>query len=102
MNAWSILLAVAALPALYGLHRLCLRLEDRGYLYYRHKEPKPGGASPFLLLDEFIQPQNSHVIEALDHSTEKAGEDRYLPGSLHPKRWDPTQLPPDPNEPTAK
>ena len=101
MTVLLILLAVATLPLLYGLHRLCLRLEDRGYLYYWHKEPKPGGTSPFILLQEFYEPHVSHVIEAEDHSMEKSGEDRYLPDSLHPKRWNATQLPPDPDEPAA-
>ncbi|HEX4144465.1 MAG TPA: hypothetical protein VHY91_13240 [Pirellulales bacterium] len=101
MHALWIFLVIAALPALYGIHRLCLRLEARGYLYYRDKQPKPGGASPFLLLQEIYQPQISQVIEAEDHSTEKAGEDRYLPDALQPKRWNATQLSPDPDEPAA-
>jgi hypothetical protein len=102
MNAVWIFLAIAAIPAIYGIHRLCLRLEDRGYLYYRDKQPKPGGTSPFLLLQEIYQPQISQVIAAEDQSTEKAGEDRYVPDALRPKRWDPTQPSPNPNEPAAK
>jgi hypothetical protein len=82
-----IFLAIAAPFLVYGLHRLCLHLEDRGYLYYWHKQPKPGGTAPFLLSQEFYQPQVSQIIEAEDHSTEKADVDRYLPDALHPARW---------------
>ncbi|MEX0679486.1 MAG: hypothetical protein WD063_20600 [Pirellulales bacterium] len=97
-----ILLAIVALPALYGLHRLCLRLEERGYLYYWHKKPKAGGTSAFLLLQEFYQPHIAHVIEAEDHSVERADNDRYLPDSLDPMRSKPTQLPPSPEDQTLK
>ena len=34
--------AVSALVALYGLHRLALWLEARGWLYYIHKKPARG------------------------------------------------------------
>jgi hypothetical protein len=77
---------------------LCLRLEDRGYLYYWHKQPKPGGTSSFLLLQEFYQPQTSHVIEAEDHAIEKADDDRYLPDSPDRGPWNATQLPPAEDE----
>jgi hypothetical protein len=36
---WGVLV-VAVIPGLYGLHRLCLWLEMRGWLYYRNKKPE--------------------------------------------------------------
>ncbi|MFN0017609.1 MAG: hypothetical protein ACKVP0_05065 [Pirellulaceae bacterium] len=57
---------VAVLAGAYGLHRLCLYLEERGYMYYLHKKPQ-GSAAPMLLdMREIIQPSVRHVIELKD------------------------------------
>jgi hypothetical protein len=45
------------LAGLYALHRFCLRLEEPGYLYNWRKKPKGGGASMFMPLQEFLEPQ---------------------------------------------
>jgi len=49
------------LVSLYGLHRLCLYLEQRGLLYYWHK--KSSGGCTYNPLQEFYQPETRHVIE---------------------------------------
>jgi hypothetical protein len=67
---------IAAPFVVYGVHRFLLRLEERGYVYYWNKQPKPGGGSSFLPLQEFIQPEMHHVIEAEEHVAEKIGDDR--------------------------
>ena len=36
---WMLIIALG-LGALYGLHRLGLWMEERGYIYYLHKKPK--------------------------------------------------------------
>jgi hypothetical protein len=55
---------IAALAALYGAHRLALRLEEKGLLYYSRKHPQSGSSSSVLApLQEFVQPQVRHVIE---------------------------------------
>ena len=82
-------LLIAAPFALYPLHRLCLRLEEQGYLYYRHKQPMPGGTSALLLMQEFYEPQVREVIAAEDHAVEKADDDRYAPAPPDPARWHP-------------
>jgi len=53
--------SLASLSAIYGLHRLCLRLEQRGLLYYWHK--KPTGGCTYNPLQEFYQPDIRHVVE---------------------------------------
>lgn len=66
MENWSSLtwgLVLVGVPAgLYGLHRLALRLEDRGHLYYLRKKPRGGGAGCFVALQEFVEPQSKHVV----------------------------------------
>jgi hypothetical protein len=57
----SVVALVAALPVLYGLHRLGLYLESRDLIYYWHK--KPSGGSAYNPLQELVQPQVRHVIE---------------------------------------
>ena len=82
-----ILCAVAAPPILYGLHRYCLYLEDRGCLYYRHKKPQ-GGGSIFDPLQEIIQPQIRNVLEIKDELPVKSEDDRVdltLPRSVPTK-----------------
>jgi hypothetical protein len=57
----SIIFLFAAVPVLYGLHRLGPYLESRDLIYYWHKTPSGGTAySPF---QELVQPQMRHVIE---------------------------------------
>ena len=56
--------AFAVLAALYALHRLALRLEEKGLLYYWRKRTQSGwGSSVLVPLQEFVQPQVRHVIE---------------------------------------
>jgi hypothetical protein len=74
-----ILLALAAIPALYALHRFCLRLEERGYLYYWHKNPKGGWASMFIPLQEFLEPRTQHVFH-VEEQQEKVTEAKHGDG----------------------
>jgi hypothetical protein len=79
MNHWSISTWVIALivgaVALYGLHRLALRLEAAGHLYYLHKRPKGGGSSPFVVLQQFIEPKAQQILKAHDIGA-RVGQDR--------------------------
>jgi hypothetical protein len=67
MTAWHWLLAALAVPtaaaALYGLHRLGLWLEDRGWLYYRRTKPESSPAAMWVGLQQFIEPGVRHVRE---------------------------------------
>lgn len=72
-----LLIAIAAAPLLYGLHRLCVRLENDGYLHYRKKRRRSGGGggSIFLPLDQITRPQIQHVIQ-VDNQNEKVTEEK--------------------------
>jgi hypothetical protein len=70
-----IIVAVIAVPALYGLHRFCLMLDDYGYLLYRNKHRSSGGGSIFLPLDQFIRPQIQHVVQ-VEEQHEKVTEEK--------------------------
>lgn len=53
------MLAVAA--CLYCLHRLCLKLESMGLLFYLNRKSSTGAASCFVAAREFIEPDVQHV-----------------------------------------
>ena len=67
--------AIIGLTALvYGAHRLGLYLENRGLIYYWHKRPSGGAARMWVPLQEAIEPQIQHVIEA-EEQTRKQTQD---------------------------
>ena len=66
---------LAAIAALYGLHRLCLRLEDRGYIYYRRKRPTGSSAGCLLELQQALEPQTKHVIQVKDEKHLRSSDD---------------------------
>ncbi|MGC1274214.1 MAG: hypothetical protein WBC44_10945, partial [Planctomycetaceae bacterium] len=71
MNWLWMVVAVVSLPAavlcLYGLHRLCLRLEEQGRLYYWHQRSQTGASRMWTPLQEMIEPQTGHIVEAEEH-----------------------------------
>ena len=70
-----LLIAIAAAATLYGLHRLCFRLEDYGYLYIARSDRASSGGSMFLPLDQMIRPQIQHVIQ-IEEQHEKVTEEK--------------------------
>ena len=58
MAFWYVL---GTFAVLYGLHRLALRLEDNGHLYYLRKKPSGGTGSSFAAMQRFVEPQAQHV-----------------------------------------
>jgi hypothetical protein len=59
------ILLVCALAAavLYGIHRLLLYCESRGWIYYWHKQGSPGTrASALLELHAMLEPQKKHML----------------------------------------
>jgi hypothetical protein len=71
----SVLLKVlVAAGILYGLHRLALWAEDRGWIYYLRR--KPGASSlgnAFLEVQSLIEPEKQQLVEA--HKAEAVEED---------------------------
>jgi hypothetical protein len=54
---------VGGAAVLYGLHRLCLWLEQRGWLYYMYRKPTSSVASCFVAVQQAIEPAVKHVHE---------------------------------------
>jgi hypothetical protein len=51
------------MAAIYGLHRLALRLEARGHLYYLNRKPKGGSPMGSLVaFQQAIEPRVEHVL----------------------------------------
>ena len=73
--AW-VLGAAAVMTGLYGLHRLALHLEQKGLLYYKHKQPESGSAgSMFVPLHQFAEPQVRHVMEVKEQRRVATSDD---------------------------
>jgi hypothetical protein len=66
MSFWNAvlcgLIVVSGLAALYGLHRFGLWLEERGWLFYKHKKPTSSAASCFVALQQVLEPPIQHVL----------------------------------------
>lgn len=71
MSPWHWILGVLALVGLagllYGLDRLGLWLEDRGWLYYRRKKPQSSPMGMWVALQQAIEPRVRHVQEVEQH-----------------------------------
>jgi len=60
---WVVLAALVACAA-YGLHRLSIWAEDRGWIYYRKGHGRSWSAgSTAQELQSLLQPSSRHVIE---------------------------------------
>lgn len=57
--AWGL----AAAAALYGLHRLALWMETRGWIYYRKQSGSVSVGTAFLEIQSLLDPGKQHVIE---------------------------------------
>jgi hypothetical protein len=58
------LLVLLAAAALYGLHRLAVWAEGRGFIYYRKRRGSSGAASrAFLEVQSLLEPAQRHVLE---------------------------------------
>ncbi len=82
-----ILLAVVVAGAAFGLHHVCLWLEQRGLLYYKHKQPSSSPMGCLVGLQKAITPSIEHVIHA-KHEKRRSSEtaapgepNEYTPGT---------------------
>jgi len=64
---WLLLVVMIALGVvLFGLHRLALWAERRGWLYYRDRKPPAGAASMAMMeLDTLWKPNIEHVVDEM-------------------------------------
>lgn len=60
----TIIIVISIFLGLYLIDRICLWLEAKGWLYYRHHQP-PGGfvGNALLELNSLFQPSIRHTIE---------------------------------------
>lgn len=65
----------------WGLHRLFIALEDRGYIYYRTK-PQSGSNSAMLEIDRLVRPSIEHVISVRHIAARRAEDDSDAGGSV--------------------
>ncbi len=76
MGGWHLLVgglaALGVVAALYGLDRLGLWLEGRGWLYYRRKKPTGSPASCWVAMQRLLEPGVKHVAQV---GQERDGED---------------------------
>jgi hypothetical protein len=99
VGAWDILFwsgcAAGAAGALFALHRLALRLEDRGHLYYLNKKPRGSAAGCFVAMQRAIEPQIQHVIHVNAESRlhgEASGAGQGDPHETDAPRIDPDDV----------
>ena len=75
-SGWLWLAAIPiGLAALYGLHRLCLKLEEQGYLYYLHKQPDSSAASSFVALQQALDPTAEHVFHVQEERRSRSEDE---------------------------
>jgi hypothetical protein len=75
-------LALVSVPILlWGLHRLALRMERNGWIYYTHRKPTGGGGhlGPF---QEIVDPPAKHVWQIREHTRSHSETD--VPGQGDP------------------
>jgi hypothetical protein len=72
------LLALALIGGVYGLHRLALWAEGRGFIYYLHKRGSSGAlGNAFLEVQSMIEPKAKAALEQRvkdDHEADESGD----------------------------
>jgi len=71
----TMLMVVAAVPALYGLHRLLTYAEARGWIYYRKKRGSYGGLGVTSNFLNMYDPSRRHLQEVVREGEWKRDED---------------------------
>ena len=84
---WWLLWVALAATALYGLHRLALWAESRGWIYYRQQRMPPGAAGMALLeVTSLLDPAVEQVIEETRGEQARAQADESAAGSGEPSQ----------------
>ena len=83
----TVAIVAIVVAALYGLHRLALFAESRGWLYYRTRPPR---MRTLGILEELVDPSVEYRVEeqaaeAIRADHEESGED--APGRDGQRRW---------------
>ena len=56
---WGVLIAVT----LYALHRIAIKMEEAGWIYYRKKNQSGALGNAFLQIQALFEPEKRHVAE---------------------------------------
>jgi len=60
----ALLVALTAAIAIYGLHRLALWAEDRGWIYYQRRKPTTSTlGNAFLEVQSLLEPEKRQLAE---------------------------------------
>jgi hypothetical protein len=101
VGGWDILFwggcALGCAGAIFALHRLALRLEEHGHLYYLNKKPSGSAAGCFVAMHRAIEPQIQHVIHVHAESRlhgEEGGSGQGDPDVADAPRIEPDDLSP--------
>lgn len=68
-------IAVIAVAALYGLHRLFLWMEDRGWVYYWRKRGSGNAGNILMPVQAIYQPEVHYVLEERVRNRTEAEQD---------------------------
>ncbi|MCX6554206.1 MAG: hypothetical protein NTZ12_04200 [Candidatus Aminicenantes bacterium] len=59
-----IIIAVAIILGMVGLHLLALWMERKGWIYYKHNKPSRSSlGNAFLEVQSILEPNKKHIIE---------------------------------------
>jgi hypothetical protein len=54
----------AGVAALYGIHRLFLWMESKGWIYYNNRKASPGTrANAALEIQSLLEPEKRHILK---------------------------------------
>jgi hypothetical protein len=73
-----VLVGIAVIGGFYGLHRLAVWAEARGWIYYREKRGSSGAlANAFLEVQSMFEPSARAALEVRvkdDHESDESGD----------------------------
>jgi hypothetical protein len=92
--------ALAFGAALYGLHRLALRLERKGHIYYLHSQPSGSAlGNAALSVQSLLEPGKRYVVEERQAETTERRESGDPPVPADPTDDAETGVEAGPDEP---
>lgn len=61
--AWLLFAGAAVAAVVYAVHRLALRMERNGWIYYRNARGSGSIGNALLNVQTFYEPQTRHLVE---------------------------------------
>ena len=92
--------ALAVGAVIYGLHRLALRLERKGHIYYLHSQPSGSAlGNAALAVQSLLEPGKRYVVEERQAETTERRESGDPPDPADPADDAGNRLETGPDEP---